>query len=507
MEILVFPGFIRILAVAWELIFIPASGCTRGEMMGELIRPWSRRRFLGTAGTGVAGLLTLGFPRAASAQAPVAFDEADENLFDDTQLLKIEIVFSDPSWESIIDDETYLEATLIHAGISYPGVGVRLKGNSSLSIPNTAKNPFKVDVNRFNDDQDLFGLTKFVLNNGFMDPTMMREHIAYTMVSAMGVPCSRSNLCRLTIGGVYWGLYTLVEAVNKPMTTRFWEDLDGNRFKCDPHGDLTWQGLDQAAYEDDYELDTNEEENDWSDLINLIDTLNNTPAASLQGALEPLFDVDGFLRFLAVSSLLANLDSYQGSGHNCYLLNIDPSIGRFVHIPWDMNEALGCFSMNMSPAQLRVMSLDWVGGSRPLITRILSVSDWSDLFTHRVQRALDTVFRDDWLDAEISRHHTLINAAVQDDPNKLYTYQQYLTNQTSDVRLGNRWAPGLRDFTSDRIIFARQQVGTAPVPTPAEIADHLTGRTELEGIPRLAADRDDDGTITIGDLVQTVNGD
>ncbi|MBN1478085.1 CotH kinase family protein, partial [Candidatus Sumerlaeota bacterium] len=459
-----------------------------------------------TAGTGVAGYLTLGLPRIASAQMPATSDEADENLFDDTQLLEIELVFSDPDWESIIDDVTYLEATLIHAGVSYPGVGVRLKGNSSLSIPNSSKRPLKVDMNRFNDEQSLFGVTKFVLNNGFMDPTMMREHIAYTMVSAMGVPCSRSNLCRLTIGGVYWGIHTFVEAVNKPMTTRFWEDLDGNRFKCDPHGDLTWQGPDQAAYEDDYELDTNEEENDWSDLIHLIDGLNNTPLGSLQAALEPLFDVDGLMRFLAVNTLLANLDSYQGSGHNCYVLDVDPSIGRFVHIPWDMNEAFGCFNMGMSPSQLRVMPLPWVGGNRPLITRILGVADWGDLFIHRIQRTLDTVFRDDWLDAEITRLHALIDSSVQEDPNRLYTYQQCLTNQTSDVLLGNRWAPGLRSFTADRHTFARQQVGAAPIPTPAEIADHLTGRTELEGIPRLAADRDDDGAITIGDLVRTANG-
>ncbi len=471
---------------------------------------WTRRRFLGTTGAGLAGLWLPGLTPRAAAQGIGLRDAADTNLFDDTSVLDLDITFNDANWQSVIDDVTYLEATLTHSGVQYPSVGVRYKGNSSLNYPGDKK-PFKVDVNKFNDDQEFFGLTKFVLNNSFKDPTMMRERLAYTMFAAMGVPCPRTNFCRLTIGGVYWGLYIFVETVNKVMTTRFWEDLDGNRFEGETGADLVWYGSSQATYETRYQLDSNEAANDWTDLINFINVLNNTAPASLQSELEPIFDVDGFLRFLALNTLLGNLDSYQGSGHNYYLLDTDPSIMRFAHIPWDLNEAFGNFTMGMSVTEMRTMSLTYTGGTRPLITQILSITDWSDLFHYRIQQTLDTVFSYSWVDAEVTRYHALIDQAVQDDTNKFNTYAQYVTNQTDDVNLGGGpgggWVAGLRDFTLDRAAFARGEVGDTPVASPDTIADHLTGTQELTGLQHTIHDRDSDGTITVADLVRAVNGD
>jgi spore coat protein CotH len=54
-------------------------------------------------------------------------------------------------------------------------------------------------------------------------------------------------------------------------------------------------------------------------------------------------DVDGLLRYMAVSMALFNLDSYQGSlAHNYYLYEQD---GVFSLLPWDCNESCGIFSM------------------------------------------------------------------------------------------------------------------------------------------------------------------
>lgn len=63
-------------------------------------------------------------------------------------------------------------------------------------------------------------------------------------------------------------------------------------YKGDPQGTLEWRGPNPDPYHRMYEKDNNEDAGDWSDLIALLDTLDN---------------------------LTANLDSCIGSGHNYYL--------------------------------------------------------------------------------------------------------------------------------------------------------------------------------------------
>jgi spore coat protein H len=48
-----------------------------------------------------------------------------------------------------------------------------------------------------------------------------------------------------------------------------------------------------------------------------------------------VFNVDGFLRYMAVVVTLSEWDIYPYTGNNYYLFN-NPSTGRFEWIPWDL---------------------------------------------------------------------------------------------------------------------------------------------------------------------------
>ncbi|PKM79062.1 MAG: hypothetical protein CVU88_07740, partial [Firmicutes bacterium HGW-Firmicutes-13] len=62
-------------------------------------------------------------------------------------------------------------------------------------------------------------------------------------------------------------------------------------------------------------------------------------ALNNDGDIEKYLDVDAALRYIAVSTALANFDSYQGSlGHNYYLYEQN---GVFTILPWDLNMSFG----------------------------------------------------------------------------------------------------------------------------------------------------------------------
>src|SRR6185295_16979119 len=69
-----------------------------------------------------------------------------------------------------------------------------------------------------------------------------------------------------------------------------------------------------------------------------------TPAAQLENALSPIFDVDGALRFLALDNALVNNDGYWTRASD-YSLYRDAS-GKFHILPHDTNET---FSVGGGP--------------------------------------------------------------------------------------------------------------------------------------------------------------
>ena len=313
-------------------------------------------------------LLVLGFvsTQGAVGSRPAHADEADA-FFDDSFVHEIRITFADADWYDTLysshandPDDPYFPAAVECDGVVLDPVGVRFKGNSSFSIPGVKKS-FKIDFNEYDDDTTFVGLKKLNLHNSFKDPTLMREKLFLDFAGGF-VPTIRVVYARLYVNGTLWGLYTAVEQVDKTFAqSRFGDDEDGNLFKAaasddasDPNADfgsdLTWLGSDPTPYFDYYQLKTNEDLNDYSQLIEFINILNNQSPVDFPTLLEPVFDVQTALAGLALDNLFVNLDSYLAVAHNYYLYDRDES-GKMTHIHWDTNESFGRFLLGVSGSQ------------------------------------------------------------------------------------------------------------------------------------------------------------
>ncbi|QTA85654.1 CotH kinase family protein [Desulfonema magnum] len=228
-------------------------------------------------------------------------------------------------------------------------VGVRFKGNSSLSSTWRSgiwKLPFRFDFDQFEDDypeidnQRFYGFKQLTLSSSYKDDSLIREKVAADIFRDAGVPAPRTAFYRVYIdhgeGSEYFGLYTMVEVPADPMLDSYFGNSDGNLYKPEGSG-ATFATFDMASFD----KETNEDEADRSDIIALFDALHSSRdnATAWRACLEKTLNVDGFLRWLAVNTLIQNWDTYGAMTHNFYLYT-NSEDGRINWIPWDNNEAL-----------------------------------------------------------------------------------------------------------------------------------------------------------------------
>lgn len=339
-----------------------------------------------------------------------------------------------PYWDTLVNNynnDLYTSCEMIFDGTVLPSTGVKFKGNSSYNNASQKKS-FKVDLNEFVAGQDYDGIKKFNLNNGFKDPTFIREKLTLDYMRSHGVFAPRCTYARVYLNNVYWGLYLLVEDVNSKFLSQHYANNDGNLFKGDPQGDLKWYGATVSSYTSRYELDQTLT-NDWQDLIDLIDVINNTAPANYFATLETKLVGQDVISNMVMNNLFVNLDSYCGSGHNYYIYH-DSITGLFRWIPWDQNEAFGNFNMGMTPQQLKDLPYDYISqtNNRPLATKMLADATYHQMYVYTYCYFMQD-FTNANLDPYIDSLANLIRTDVYADPNKFYSNQNFEDNLTTDI--------------------------------------------------------------------------
>ncbi|MBK6946148.1 MAG: CotH kinase family protein [Flavobacteriales bacterium] len=222
------------------------------------------------------------------------------------------------------------------------------------------------------------------------------------------------------------------------------DDNNGNLFKAGdnfgggPGGsgnaaDMAYYGADQNSYSTKYDLKTNETENDWSDLLALLDLLNNSNAADLQAQYPQKWEWNPMLRSLALDNMFSNLDSYVNSARNYYLYH-DSTTFKWNWIKWDANEAFGSYS-GQGVGNLLNLAPNYVASGRPHLTKIFNDGVLYHDYEMQYCAALEN-FNNSYLDPKIDAIKALIQDHVTADPNKQYTTAQFTLNIESNITTG-----------------------------------------------------------------------
>jgi spore coat protein CotH len=458
----------------------------------------------------------------ASAQVPLPYP-----IFDQDAVHDIKITFPNADWFQVLTDNydgvraenPYFEASLEWSSYKFAKIGVRFKGNSSYSAARGRKKPFRIKLNEFVSGQKIEGIGSFSLSNGWNDPSFVREKLYYELANALGIKAPRSNFAALTINGEYFGLYILTEVINGDFLKNYFGNGEdkGNLYKGNIGSNLAYLGEGKEAYKRVWEKQSNEEADDWTDLIALCKLINDTPASDLRAKLEPVMDIDSVLAALALDNATVNLDSYVGMAQNFNIYR-RPSDGRWVWIPWDPSLAFGALSQGQSIQGMKELPLEWVnmgggpgggGGApppggqpppggpggggfgtvgRPLATKLWANPEYKERYRQIYTRFSQQIYHSSAVLERMNQLRDMIRPWVEKDTQKLVTQGQFDAAMTADLMLdgpgggpgplpggmpppggpggpqGFGGIPGLNAFVTDRAAFVRDRLAEAVPP-------------------------------------------
>lgn len=299
----------------------------------------------------VAGAMAMGCAVAPMQTSSVgATGEGGQNagnaLFADEEIATFEIklgaegkaaLTADPK-KSVAAD---VDVTLGGVTTTFPGVGVKLKGGTGSFRTLDQKASFRLDFDHSKRGQKLDGMERLVLNNMVSDPTMMHERIGYAIMRAAGLPAPRTGYARVRVDGEDYGLHVTIESADDHafLKSRFGTN-EGTLYEGEDGADFRHEDL--GAFDQD-----NGPEVDMADLAELVATLDVMMAdpATLVEDLGKVVDVDEYALFVAASTYLGHWDGYPARLNNFYV-HRSPSDGRFVFIPWGIDQT---FHENLKP--------------------------------------------------------------------------------------------------------------------------------------------------------------
>ena len=161
----------------------------------------------------------------------------ENRLFDTERVHTIDIVIDD--WDSFLSTaqkEEYSLCSVIIDGEAVKNVGIRGKGNTSLSTVSSMDSnrySFKIEFDQYDSTNTYYGLDKLCLNNIIQDNTYMKDYLVYQMMREFGVDAPLCSFVYITVNGEDWGLYLAVEGVEDSFLQRNYGVDYGELYKPD----------------------------------------------------------------------------------------------------------------------------------------------------------------------------------------------------------------------------------------------------------------------------------
>jgi len=148
-------------------------------------------------------------------------------------IISIDIIVDEDEWQKMLDNainEQYIMADVVVNGKKFSNIGIRPKGNSSLTQvarSGSDRYSFRLQFDEYINGQTCFGLESFVLNNMLGDNTYMKEYISYDLMREIGVDAPYFGFADVKVNGENWGLYLAVELYNDSYEQRVFGDTSG----------------------------------------------------------------------------------------------------------------------------------------------------------------------------------------------------------------------------------------------------------------------------------------
>lgn len=439
-------------------------------------------------------------------------------LYDKEQVHRVDIIIPADSLEWLYDSDNRWNNRHLHSTVIYSyndqkdtlsDVGFRLRGNTSRSA---AKKSFKLSFNTFVPGRKYYGVEKVNLNAQHNDPSVSRAVICSDILEKMGLYSLRSSHVEVYINDEYYGLYVNTEHIDEEYVQSRFGNNDGNLYKCTYPADLVYKGSNPSLYDDTvsekppYELQTNKEVRDYSDLAHFIDVLNNTPIDQFRCELEKVFDVDSYLKYIVFDVLTANWDGPIFNKNNFYLYH-NTETGQFQYLPFDLDNTFGIDWFGVNWTSRNMYSWSPSSEARPLYENILADPVYRDRYSYYMSQTLEMVFGQSLLTESVSSLRDRLQPYIADDQFYSATYgfdmEDFTTSFTGVVDY-NHTPIGILPYIGLRALTASSQVDDVAISPIISRGASITNYPEQ--VLTVTTTVLDDGAISEVLLTYTIDG-
>ncbi|NCC67972.1 MAG: hypothetical protein EOM14_07220 [Clostridia bacterium] len=153
-------------------------------------------------------------------------------------VITVNITASDEDWEYLMENATskpYISADVEIDGVTYEDVGIKTKGNTSLTqvaSSDSDRYSLKINFDKYVDGQDCCGLDTLVLNNLYGDTSYLKEYMSYALMDYMDIPSSQYTFADISVNGEHYGFFLALEDVDESFLERnYGEDYTGKAYK------------------------------------------------------------------------------------------------------------------------------------------------------------------------------------------------------------------------------------------------------------------------------------
>ncbi|RYZ04848.1 MAG: hypothetical protein EOO73_21975 [Myxococcales bacterium] len=451
------------------VVLAAAAGCGQGATPGEPApSPGEAGKAsanpAATAGMANAGGTSAGSAQAASGSPPssggtnsagssgmpgVPVVDTSGELYDPDVVPRFDLELPPDSMSALeANPDVYVRGSLRYGEERVADIGVRIKGEGSLRSL-AEKAAFKLKFDEFVSKQGFHGLRRMTFNNMVEDPTFLAERLAHHFFREVGLPAPRCNHALLYVNDELFGLYANVETEDKPFLRRWFESDDGNLYE---EGQVDFE----PGNETKFDLETNEEANDRSDMIALIAAVASAKPQTYLDDLGAQLDMTHFLKFTAAEAAVNQWDMYAYTVFypNNFRIYRDPTTQTFVMLPWGMDMSMKPYRDSGRPHILPLRlsrQYDQPNGqiTTGRIFRDCLTSEPCRAAYIQVVKDTATKYEGAGLEALAKKYHAQVEAHVAADPRQEYTASEIQEAYESLLKVVRERPAALREGVAD----------------------------------------------------------
>lgn len=324
------------------------------------------------------------------------------------------LLISDTCTDPLPNLYQWYEADARVGGIARDRVGVRKKGFLGSVIFNGLIKPsIKIKTDKYVDDQTLGATERITLNNNNQDASRMRTCLAYDVFHAAGYPAPLCNLAAVMVNGNPLGAYSHVESMKKRMLRRAFGDDSGSLYEGTAADfSMTYLSEASAGSLGHWEAKTGDSDPRGGPLLAVTEALE-APDDQLLAALEPVLNLERFITFWALETLIAHTDSYSGGTNNFYVYFDPGDNGRATFMPWGTDSVFT--SLVIGAGAQGAGGLATFQNSE-LSRRLARIPESAAMYQAELERLLDEVWDEAEILSSIDAYAAQVRTA-QDDAN------------------------------------------------------------------------------------------